>query len=569
MGRSAAWFQRQSDGLSGARTDRNCAESPGAAREPPSSVLNAPCDCLVRPVECLGNGADMPTIVLLDVSLSMARPVSVQDSSETYTRLQLAIHGINTLLDYFNAYTKLEFVSLLTYSSTCDEVCPFTRDFESVKQKLASVEDQDKTCIEPALHAVNRLVLKEWGSTTPCHVIIVSDGSCGVTDASFKHIMDRHSGTHRPPLPFAFPGKLSALVIANPNEPQLSHNLQLFKKLTDLAGGEGNIHLPEGPLSIASVQAMVRKMAEAEFVSYQGNLRCGCLSSKITLSPHPLPYTHVKDFSTESYTISDQINVLGFLELADIGSPAAVSRHLVLPMGSGLSNHTNHTDTKNEDSDEESHDEGKAPSFCVLLHGALKVENMAALCEVAEGWFGILYSWADTKKKSNLMLTVLEPGVDVIPWLGDFEQLGCGEDAMVTLGRAGEPEDPSVLPSFPVRPSEKRSYSQSTVAWIRQSGLHSDIQKILRSARKLPEKTQTFYKELNRVRKAAVQLGFLELLDGLSKILEKECTALPDKAHPDCALQLTHCVSVLRKRESRELKYQIAPLRTSFHGGDD
>ena len=62
----------------------------------------------------------MPTIVLLDVSLSMARPVAAQDSGETYTRLQLAIHGINTLLDYFNVYSKLEFVSLVSTRLTVD-----------------------------------------------------------------------------------------------------------------------------------------------------------------------------------------------------------------------------------------------------------------------------------------------------------------------------------------------------------------------------------------------------------------------------------------------------------------
>lgn len=61
------------------------------------------------------------------------------------------------------------------------------------------------------------------------------------------------------------------------------------------------------------------------------------------------------------------------MELSDIGSPAAVSRHLVLPLSSGFSSHTNHADTKNEDSDDENHDEGKTSSFCVLLHGALKV----------------------------------------------------------------------------------------------------------------------------------------------------------------------------------------------------
>lgn len=81
----------------------------------------------------------------------------------------------------------------------------------------------------------------------------------------------------------------------------------------------------------------------------------------------------MKDFSTETFTISDNIEVLGFLELSDIGSPAAVSRHLMLPMSTGISSHTSQTDVKNEDSDDENHDEGKVSSFCVLLHGALKV----------------------------------------------------------------------------------------------------------------------------------------------------------------------------------------------------
>ncbi len=27
-----------------------------------------------------------------------------------------------------------------------------------------------------------------------------------------------------------------------------------------------------------------------------------------------------------------------------------------------------------------------------------------------EGWYGMLYSWADNKKKSNLMMSLFEPG---------------------------------------------------------------------------------------------------------------------------------------------------------------
>lgn len=107
---------------------------------------------------------------------------------------------------------------------------------------------------------------------------------------------------------------------------------------------------------------------------------------------------------------------------------------------------------------------------------------MAALCQLNNDWYGFIYSWADTKKKSNLMLTVLEQGCDVIPWLGAFSNLGPADAA----DAAGV--------SFPVRPTEKRSYTQNSPSWIRQVGLQSDIQKILRHARKLPEKTQNFYK---------------------------------------------------------------------------
>lgn len=52
-------------------------------------------------------------------------------------------------------------------------------------------------------------------------------------------------------------------------------------------------------------------------------------------------------------------------------------------------------------------------SVCVLLHGALKVENMAALILLNDDWFGFIYSYADSKKKSNLMLTVLPPGLNL------------------------------------------------------------------------------------------------------------------------------------------------------------
>jgi len=59
----------------------------------------------------------MPTILLLDVSLSMSRtlpgvPLS-SPVADVNTYRHLAICGVNSMLDYLGANNKLEFVSLV------------------------------------------------------------------------------------------------------------------------------------------------------------------------------------------------------------------------------------------------------------------------------------------------------------------------------------------------------------------------------------------------------------------------------------------------------------------------
>ncbi len=54
----------------------------------------------------------------------------------------------------------------------------------------------------------------------------------------------------------------------------------------------------------------------------------------------------------------------------------------------------------------------------------IQVENMVAVCQLNTNWFGILFSWTDTKKRSNLMLIVLEPDKVSVPWIGDTRYLG-------------------------------------------------------------------------------------------------------------------------------------------------
>ena len=71
--------------------------------------------------------------------------------------------------------------------------------------------------------------------------------------------------------------------------------------------------------------------------------------------------------------VSNVIEICGFIDNVDIGTPAAISRHLVLPIAGTQENIVLENFEGMEVDEETLHDDGKIPSFCVLLHGALKV----------------------------------------------------------------------------------------------------------------------------------------------------------------------------------------------------
>ncbi|XP_058460146.1 integrator complex subunit 14 [Malaya genurostris] len=565
----------------------------------------------------------MPTIIALDVSLSMTRPapggntVSTTGSSgeEIWTYHQLAIHGINTILDYLAKHSRLEFVSLIIYSSLYEVVVDFTRDYESIRQALHKIEHYDKTSLESVLVAVNNMFKTHWGNHNYCQIIFLTDCGIGLGPSSLKNTIinlqnykaQSSSTGVKVPLSenqwvgFSYPSKLTFMCLGNITDTTFKFGTKLYQQLLDVSGQNGQIFIPklkslsiEDPigddndesgkqLNRKCIQGMFERMCEQNYKQFEATLRCGGyfrLEGAISIWPAPLPYTSKDIFGAETTTIiSRRLEICGYISLSDIGSPMSVSRHLILPRNEGdkriLSKDSNLTSeeklendiksfyakpdsggvTSSADNDDDSGPGGDATreSVCVMLHGALKVENMAALVLLNDNWFGFIYSYADSKKKSNLMLNVLPPGNDVIPWLGDFRFLGNAEDAF-----------PGENPSFPIK-ADKRSYSQNIVVWIRQAGLQSDIQKVLRHAKKLPEKTQHFYKELNRIRRAALSLGFVELLEGLAHIFEREVATLGSSASPDCSIQLKHAANELRKPSNRDLKAIIQAMPTKYN----
>lgn len=64
--------------------------------------------------------------------------------------------------------------------------------------------------------------------------------------------------------------------------------LPLYQRLVELAGGDSVVLVPETVLSKHSVTACFQKLAETNYVSFQGYLKCGNLGSRILLSPAPM-----------------------------------------------------------------------------------------------------------------------------------------------------------------------------------------------------------------------------------------------------------------------------------------
>ncbi|XP_037711754.1 integrator complex subunit 14 [Drosophila subpulchrella] len=566
----------------------------------------------------------MPTLIALDASLSMLRPVPGRNE---HTYQSLAIKGIQHLLDNLTAAGKLEHLGLLSYSTTAELKVDFTRDYDQIRQAVKKVEPVDKACLMSMLKAVVS-IMSPWGNQNILQVVVFTDCGLGFGNTSIISFLEAYADKETEPefnfLKTLANYNLNFICLGLHGDHYFTRGLAVYQQLLDKVSLKGQLFMTKpakntdavegnsnpnpnpshkSELGRTTVFELIERLCESSYKSSEVTLKCGSyfrMEAPVLLWPPTAPYEQKSSvFGREPTTrhIDQRIEVCGFLALSDIGSPATLSRHWVLPKverektgGSRRSgslpapakppklnldvSNPNYelekleTDIRDfyakdpKDTEESGDDdvtivlkpgpqtEQQKENLCVLLHGALKMENMAALVKVGDKWYGFIYAFTDGKKKSNLMLNILPPGTNVIPWVGDLELLGFPEDLA-----------PGETASFPVR-ADRRSYSQSSVVWIRQASLQSDVQKVLRHAKKMPDKTQHFYKELNRIRRAALALGFVELLEALAMLLEKECAHLSlNGASNECTLQLQHAATELRKTSNRDIKSTIIPLQ--------
>lgn len=318
----------------------------------------------------------MPTVILIDRSLSMRRPASRDHQGQT--RHSLACRGLECFFDYMGLHFPLEYTCMLSFSSVCDVVVPFTRNYGQLKEKLGDIVVLDRTDLHTALVAMVEVMIAEWGVFAPCQAVLITDGSPGV-----KHQDSVH---RRPSLNIPFPCQLHVLCIATRDElsqPVWQSKMQRLCETTGTSHSE--IFVPASPLTVETVKAAFMQLAKTSFKPYTGTLKCGLLQSTVSLAPSP--YIHKSKFdiivsAEHKYPKLDagvpnleypkELSVCGFLETSCIPSPPVYARHFVLDPDAGSEDERKHSDAADT----------QKPSFRVLLHGSLKCESKAALIKL-------------------------------------------------------------------------------------------------------------------------------------------------------------------------------------------
>lgn len=346
----------------------------------------------------------MPTVILLDRSLSMRRPAGPATASsgkdgqnEEETLHSLACKGLEWFFGYMGRYYSLEYTSLFSFSSECEILVPFTRDYAQLKEKLSDLCVQDRTDLGSALVSMVDLVVAEWGSFAPCQAVLVTDGSPGV-----RH---QDAAQRKPTLNIPFSYQLHVVCIATREElaqPLWSSKMQKLCDTTGLSPVE--IHVPNGPLTTESVIGAFAQLAKSSFRPYLGTLKCGHLQSQVSLSPSPHMHRPKFDISIgpdhkfpkldEGFggmKYPQELTICGFLDTSCLSAPPHYARHFVLDPEMDEKVYDAQltrliegraTRTKSESEAQSFQEESQKPSFRVLLHGSLKCESKAALVKL-------------------------------------------------------------------------------------------------------------------------------------------------------------------------------------------
>ncbi|XP_055334683.1 integrator complex subunit 14-like [Paramacrobiotus metropolitanus] len=302
-------------------------------------------------------------------------------------------------------------------------------------------------------------------------------------------------------------------VLVPRGNPDPLSSMDFFKTLVALNNSHGQICVCD--------EMSIDKFSSSLYEPFFASLKLGSISGRIQLHPNP------HSWRGGQHDLSNELTVIGTMDRMAMDKLYPTRPYYVLPVPGQQNGDTA--------------DCGLEPHFGPLLHAALRLmQGKVVLVSVATDWFGYIEPVEDpkTKKRSILVLNLFPKGFSLAPG---------GVAVLEESDTVKKDEDDA--PSY--------SSKDFTPVWTSAEAVQSDVGRVLRFARKLPDKVETFYKELNKVRLHALSSCNFQLLDALAEMLMRECQLAASSAG---AAELNNVVLQLKQEGQSDA---CSPLRSS------
>ncbi|KAK5576037.1 hypothetical protein RB653_007175 [Dictyostelium firmibasis] len=413
----------------------------------------------------------MPTVLLLDVSISMAHSIfrinnidknNNEEEIKTYFDVLKSTIGyfLSTLTSKFTSYMANP-ITLLTYSSDVNIVIPFTKGFQEFLNEFENVDIRlsDRTDLLNALNQVSELIQATYGNSTSTstEIFIFTDqctafDQCGESTFSkikkfqfpFIHqfhfisicIKDNHlnhSNNH-----LIYLNDLSNINNNSNSNNNNNNNNQLnnnekdnnqirvnnnFRGTIDIVKLNGQIKNNSNNIMQLNIELtnIISRIVHNNYNLYKCVLVFGRLSSPMTVYPNPMTLLHFlnnggipKSIFMNGTTVNDKDNnnQLSMSILSIIGYLPNKSLNNI----PSLSRHVLIpliSDSK----------PSTLPPLGPVLQSCLRNEKKTAIVHIQNNWYGMINSTYENDVPV-LALSLFEPNVD-LPFLG--EDLTCLE----------------------------------------------------------------------------------------------------------------------------------------------
>ncbi|GAU88114.1 hypothetical protein RvY_00869 [Ramazzottius varieornatus] len=289
--------------------------------------------------------------------------------------------------------------------------------------------------------------------------------------------------------------------------------LDFFQELITLNDGEGRSSsklnwspnfvkrksLQKSYFDLINFDLAIDAMAKLLYRPFSATLFLGELSGRVQLVPSPM------SLRGGFQSFSEDFRILGTLEKAVVDKLSHPLRtYYVLPSD----NHPNGASNVNP---------AEEPHLAPYLHASLRVlathpnQPLVLLVCIGKAWYGYIEPTEDlkTRKKSGLVLQAFPTGATIT----DRPVLDEDLDATSVHG--------SDIPSYSTGSSFIPVYTSV-------EAVTSDIGRVSRISRKLPERKEAFFTELNKLRLHAFATCNFAFFEQLIRALEKERVLLKD-----------------------------------------